>query len=374
MNGISVVRLITRLNIGGPARQALLLTRALAPEFDTVLGVGTPAPEEGELGDERVTVHRLPLVRPVSFATDARALLAVRQLLQATRPRVVHTHMAKAGTIGRVAAATIRPRPALVHTFHGHVLDGYFRPAVERAFVATERLLARRSDVLVAVSQEVRADLLERGIGTPEQVRVIPLGLDLGEHRTVSGPSGVLRSTLGIGADVPLVGTVGRLVPIKDHDTLLKAMTSLPDTHLAVVGDGELRSTLEARCRDLGIAHRVHFTGWRLDVPEIMADLDVVALSSRNEGTPVSLIEAAACARAVVATDVGGVRTVVTDGETGLLVPAGDPPALAAALDRALGNVALRERMGAEGRVRSHRFDDERLVADIRSLYRELLG
>lgn len=312
-------------------------------------------------------------MRPLAPATDARAVGAMRRVLAGVAPDLVHTHMAKAGTVTRTAARTLRHRPALVHTFHGHVLEGYFRPAVQRAFVEVERALARMTDVLIAVSPQVRDDLLDLRIGTPDRYRVIPLGLDLDAHRRVSAPSGALRAQLGLADDVPLVGCVGRLVPIKDVPTLLDAIAAVPDAHLAVVGDGELRAELEARSTTLGLERRVHFTGWWHDVPSLMADLDVVALSSRNEGTPVALIEAGACARAVVATDVGGVRSVVEDGVTGLVVPQQDPPALAGAISALLADPARRAAMGAAGRIASARFDQDRLVEDIRALYDEVL-
>lgn len=370
--GRRVLRLITRLNIGGPSRQALSLTRSLRPDYDTVLAAGRPASSEGELTDPAVTVSRVPLVRPLRPGTDGRAVLAVRQLLTGHRPHLVHTHMAKAGTVGRLAATTVHPRPRTVHTYHGHVLDGYFNPTVERAFIAVERALAHVTDVIVAISPEIRDNLLELGIGTPEKYRVIPLGFDLDAHRAVNGPSGSLRARLRLPSDVPLIGVVGRLVPIKDHRTLFDAVARLPDVHLAVLGDGELRAELEARAHAAGIAGRVHFVGWWTDIPSAMADMDVVALSSRNEGTPVSLIEAGACARPVVATDVGGVRSVVADEESGLLVPPCDPAALATGLERVLGDVTLRRRLGESGRIRSGMFSHDRLLADIRALYADL--
>lgn len=369
-----VVRLATRLNIGGPARQALSLTRCLRPEYDTVLGAGTPTASEGELSHPEVSVHPLPLVRPLRPATDARALSAVRRLIRAHRAELVHTHMAKAGTVGRLAATTVRPRPRTVHTYHGHVLEGYFRPSVQRAFVNAERGLAHLTDLIIAISPEIRDSLLDLGIGTPEQYRVIPLGFDLEAHRQVAGHSGVLRERLHLADDVPLVGVVGRLVPIKDHSTLLDAMTRLPEVHLAVLGDGELRADLEAEVATKGLTQRVHFVGWWADIPSAMADMDVVALSSRNEGTPVSLIEAGACGRPLVATDVGGVRSVVTDGQSGLLVPAQDPSSLADALGRLLGDEDLGRCFGLAARERSTAFGQARLVDDIRALYRELLS
>jgi glycosyltransferase involved in cell wall biosynthesis len=352
----------------------LLLSRELAVRHPNLLAAGRPAPSEGELTDEAVHVHHLPLVRPVRPASDARSFVAVRRLLRATRPRVLHTHMAKAGTVGRLAALSVRTgRPRLVHTYHGHVLDGYFGRATQRTFIEVERRLARRTDVLIAISPEVRDELLDLGIGRADQYRVISFGLELDPFRLVDGPRGDLRAQLGLDPHIPLVGVVGRLVPIKAVDVLIKAMTRLPDVHLAVLGDGDQRSELEALATKLDIAHRVHFTGWWRDIASAMSDFDIVALSSNNEGTPVALIEALAAARPVVATDVGGVRHVVHDGDNGLLVPAGDPDALARALDTLLKDPGLRRRFGLAGRDRAvTQFGSARFVAEMAQLYDEL--
>ena len=377
---ITVLRLITRMNIGGPARQAILLTKGLSAEFPTVLAAGRPTQAEGELTDPDVAVRHVPLVRPVRPGTDLRCLLVVRKLLHESGARLVHTHMAKAGTIGRVAGLSSgrRRRPRLVHTFHGHVLQGYFAGPQQRAFVQFERVLAKHTDVLIAVSPEVRDELLDLGIGKPAQYRVIPLGFDLAPLLAVGtpgGPAGRLRAALGIAENVPLAGTVGRLVPVKDHATLFSALVSVPGLHLAVLGDGELRATLEALASELGIADRTHFTGWWTDVPSALADLDVVVLSSRNEGTPVALIEALAAGRAVVATDVGGVRHVVQDGETGWLCGRGDSAGLARLMQQVISEPEASGRMAEAGRLRvAARFGYERLLAEHRSLYEDLLG
>ena len=376
MNSIRprIVRLITRLNVGGPARQALLLTRDLAPSFDTVLAAGRPTEAEGEMQDEAVTVRRVPLVRPMDPIADGRALAAVRRLLMETRPALVHTHMAKAGTVGRLAAGSVPGRPRTVHTFHGHVLEGYFRPSTQRAFVEVERRLASRTDALIAVSPEIRDALLDLRIGRPSQFHVIPLGFDLSSFLAVERPAGTLRAELGLAADVLLVGIVGRLVPIKDVPTMLAAMARLPTAHLAVVGDGEERPALEARARELGIANRIHFTGWAKNVAETLSDLDVVVLASRNEGTPVSLIEAQCAGRPVVATEVGGVRHVVEEGVGGYLVPPGDAGALAERIAKLLADPALRADMGSRGRASvGRRFGKDALLEGIADLYTELL-
>lgn len=370
----TIVRVITRLNVGGPARQALLLTRELADEFPTTLVAGASTSSEGTLSDPAVAVTPASLVRPIRPMADIKALRTVRQIIRSGEPSILHTHMAKAGTVGRMSVNLLgRSRPRTVHTFHGHVLEGYFSPAVQRSFLAVERQLARSTDVLLAVSPEIRDELVSLRIGTPSQYEVMPLGLELADFLAVTGPTGKLRNALGVDRTVPLVGIVGRLVPIKSVEVMVEAMRHLPGVHLAVVGDGEERPTLERLVQRSGLNDRVHFTGWFDDIPSAMSDLDVVALSSRNEGTPVALIEALAAARPVVATRVGGVEHVVVPDQTGLLVPPSDPQALAHAVSTLLRDKQLGERFGAAGRehVRNS-FGVERLVDDMRALYREL--
>lgn len=367
-----ILRVITRLNIGGPARQALLLTRELS-RFPTVLCAGHAPPEEGELSDPSVRVVRVPLVRALRPHKDVAALRAVRSLIRDLHPKIVHTHMAKAGAVGRLAARRF-PEVRTVHTFHGHVLEGYFSPPVERGLILAERFLAKRTHVLIAVSNEVRDALLDLGVGSAEQFRVIPLGFELDAFLSVDGKTGEFRREIGLDIDSPLVAVLGRVTGIKDHETLLRAVAKLPQVHLAVLGDGDRRSDIEDLSRALGVADRTHFVGWRLDVAEVLADVDVVALTSRNEGTPVSLIEAAAAGRPVVATAVGGTRSVVRDGATGLLVGPGDPDAVASALQRLLGRPSLAEEFGRAAREHvKEKFSHRRLLKDVSDLYGELI-
>ena len=372
--GSPLLRVITRLNIGGPARQALLLTRELEHEFPTILAAGMAPSDEGELGDPSVDVMRVPLQRSFHPLRDVQATSAIRGLIRKNDIRIVHTHMAKAGAVARLASLSSRRRPRTVHTFHGHVLEGYFSPRVQAVYIRIERFLARHTDVLIAVSPEIRDQLLDLGIGAPSQYEVVPLGFDLSSFLSVSAPSGALRSTLGIEPGVALVGVLGRLAPIKDHSTLLKAIARLEAVHLAILGDGECRPSLVQETRSLGIADRVHFVGWRHDVADVLSDMDVVALTSRNEGSPVSLIESLASARPVVATDVGGVRSVVRDGETGYIVQSGDDRAVAERLSGLLADGELRRTMGERGRADvRNRYSKERLVTDLKSLYESLV-
>jgi glycosyltransferase involved in cell wall biosynthesis len=380
---IRVLRIIARLNVGGPAIHAAILTERLAPaRYESTLAAGAVEPTEGDyLALQGRTLPRLVPVRglgrEIRGAQDLAALAALVRLVRRLRPHIVHTHTAKAGTLGRLAAWLCRV-PVVVHTYHGHVLRGYFSPAKTRAFVAIERALSRVTDALVAVSPRVRAELLELGIGRADRFEVVPLGLDLEPFASADRRRGELRHELGLEAGTPLAGIVARLVPIKAHEVLLDAARRLGGRpvppRVVIAGDGERRAELEAMAATDGLRGRVHFLGWRADLPRIYADLDVVVLCSRNEGSPVALIEAMAAGRPVVATRVGGVPDVVIDGESGLLVPEDDAPALAQAIARVLDDRELARRLGAAGRQRVvERFGAERLVRDIDALYARLL-
>jgi glycosyltransferase involved in cell wall biosynthesis len=381
---VRVLRVIGRLNVGGPAIHTTLLTERLDPaRYASTLVTGTVETAEGDYlalrGQTAADVRIIPeLGREIRGARDLVALGKLIRVMRGLRPDIVHTHTAKAGTLGRMAAALCRV-PVVVHTFHGHVLQGYFSPARTRVFVSIERALARVSDRLVAVSPRVREDLLALGIGRPEVFDVVPLGLDLTPFARAERQAGALRRELNVGPDVLLVGIVARLVPIKAHEVFLEAMRHLihrvPDARAVVAGDGERRAELERLAQQLGIAPVVTFLGWRADLDRLYADLDVVALTSRNEGSPVALIEAMAAARAVVSTAVGGVGDVVTDGVTGRLVPAGDAVAVATAVANLLRNPAERQRLGAAARAQVlERFSADRLLRDMDGLYGRLLA
>jgi len=374
-----VVRVITRLNVGGPARQAVLLTDVLRPlGYETELVWGVERAGEGriEIPHGVPNTHLPDLRRAAAPARDLKALRAIARLLRARRPHVVHTHMAKAGALGRVAAWRSKV-PVVVHTFEGHVLEGYFSRPVSAGYLAAERSLARISHALVAVSPAVRDELLSLGIGRPSQWRVIPVGLDLGDLLTAKVDQATGRRAVGLPEDGPVVGIVGRLVPVKDHATFLEAAARIrrerPDVTFVVAGDGELRASLEERARRT-LGNRCRFLGWVKDLRSLYGAIDVAVLTSRNEGTPVALIEAAAASTPVVATRVGGVADVVVDGRTGHLCPPGDPTAVATAVLGLLGDPTKAHRMGAAARetVRE-RFTIERLANDLADLYRELL-
>lgn len=405
---ISVARIIDRLNIGGPAKHVVWLTTGLAGDgFDTELITGTVPPGEGDMGYFASRAGIEPVVigemsRELSLR-DALVIWKLFTRLRKLEPQIVHTHKAKAGAVGRVAAMLykwltpsallLRPRNCrIVHTFHGHIFHSYYGPAKTRLFIMIERLLARFcTDRIVVVSDQQRFEICETyGIGRPEQFRVVPLGVDLGEF---DDRPGKFRAEVGIRADELTVGVVGRLCEVKNHAMLLDAAARIAGqstgrarlTRFVIIGDGHLRENLERQARELSIADRVLFAGFREDATSIYADFDLVVLTSLNEGTPLTLIEAMSCGRAVASTEVGGVvdvmgeRREAQDGFTiwdrGVTVPSQDVEALARAVTFLIERPELCREMGERGRafVRG-RLSTERLVSDIQEIYRGLLG
>jgi glycosyltransferase involved in cell wall biosynthesis len=370
--------------MGGPAHQACLLSgRRLDPDrYDTLLVYGAVPPGEESMADvaarEGARTEFVPsLGQPVRPHRDLRALSRLRAIARDFRPDLVHTHMAKAGLIGRSAVLRVQPRPAIVHTYHGHVLEGYFSPLVTHGYRALERGLAHRSDCLIGVSRATVDDLVRLRIAPRERFQVIPLGLDLEPFLRLDEEAGqAFRAELGVSDEEVLVTYAGRVAPIKRLDVMLRGVAearrqSVP-VRLAVVGDGQTRPELETLAGELGIADAVSFLGYRSDLHRIAAGTDIAALSSTNEGTPVSLIEAGAAGRPAVASGVGGVPEVVTD-ETGLLFPSGDHLALGRALARLAANAELRSEMGRRARERvTDRYSIERLLDNIDALYRAL--
>lgn len=381
---VKILRVITRLNIGGPSRHVMLLTEAFNQNgMRSQLISGTPSAEEGnfhaEVEGKGIPFYRLPeLGREVSVRKDLAAFFRLLSLFLKERPQIVHTHMAKAGTLGRLAALCAGV-PIRIHTYHGHVFHDYFSRPKTRLFLAVERMLARTSHRLIAVSDAVRDELCHRyRIGSTEKVEVIPLGLELDPFLESHPFRGALRRELGLAEGIHVVGIVGRLAPIKDHSFFLSVASNLLkrrwDVRFVVVGDGELRKGLEQKVKQMGLSKEVLFLGWRTDLERVYPDLDVVVLTSKNEGTPVSLIEAMACARPVVATRVGGVPDVVREGVTGFLVPPGETQIFCQRLESLLDNVEKRRAFGERGRewVRQ-RYSKERLVSDMKSLYNRLI-
>ncbi len=385
MKKITVARIIDRLNVGGPAVHFALTGQHLDPaRYRTVLIHGSVEENEADMtyltdavaasGVERVIIPELG--RELRPFKDARTLLRLTSELRRIKPDVVHTHKAKAGALGRTAA-TLMGCKARVHTFHGHVFSGYFSPRKTQAFLAIERGLARISDRLIALSPALVDELADTyRIAPREKFSVVPLGLDLDRFAQADRHRGTLRGALKLREGTRLVGIVGRMVPVKDHATFLAAAeilaTRFSDLEFVMVGGGELLAEVTERARVPALQSRVHLLGWREDLEAIYPDLDVVALSSVNEGTPVTLIEAMASGKPVASTEVGGVVDVLAGGERGELATKGDPQSLAAAIERALQPGARERAAKLRARIVKE-YGYARLCDDLDRLYQSLL-
>jgi glycosyltransferase involved in cell wall biosynthesis len=385
---IKVLRVIARLNVGGPALHVAYLTAGLAERgYETTLVAGTLARGEESMAAvseaRGVRIETLPaLHREIGPLRDAQAILRLARLIKRERPTILHTHTAKAGAVGRIAAllaGRARP-PIIVHTFHGHVLRGYFNPLTTLAFRTLERWLARVTTVLVAVSPEVRDDLVRLRVAPASKFTVIRLGIELDERTSSAGDERAeTRRQLGVGQEAFVVGWVGRMTAVKRTHDVVRALRGLVDrgvdAYLCLVGDGPDRDDLERFAHELGVVKRCLFVGYQEDVARFYSAIDALLLPSVNEGTPVSVIEALAAQRPAVATRVGGTPDVIRDGVDGFLVEVGDADALSDRLAELAADPERRARMGADGRARVlGRYAVERLVDDIDRLYRELLA
>lgn len=380
-----IIRIIARLNIGGPAIHTILLTSALNKSgYKDILVTGRVSDTEGDMlylakehGVEPVLIPELG--REISLKNDLRAFFKLYSMIRREKPDIVHTHTAKAGTLGRLAAI-LAGVPVKIHTFHGHAFDGYFSPAKAKIFLWIERLLGSFTDKVVAVSETIRKEIVDNlKVVNKNKCVVIPLGFELEKFIDSDNLRGRFRAKLKVPADILLVGIVGRLVPIKNHMMFLKTIKKVREhapglrTKFVIIGDGELKSRLVDTARDMGLSDLI-FTGWVKDLAEVYADLDIVVLTSLNEGTPVSMIEAMASARPVIATDVGGVKDLIRNNIDGMLIGSNDVEGFSAAIIGLLGDGDRRHEMGACGResVRK-KYCKERLFEDIRKLYKEVI-
>ena len=384
---IPVLRVIARLNVGGPALHVAYLSAGLTERgYDTTLVAGTVGRGEEsmayvvEAAGARV-ITLLGLSREIAPLHDAVAIVRLARLIRRVRPAILHTHTAKAGAVGRVAAlvaGSARP-PIVIHTFHGHVLRGYFSPARTTFFRVLERLLARVTTVLIAVSPEVRDDLVSLGVAPREKFVVIRLGIELEERVRTDERADEVRRRLGIPSGRFVIGWLGRMTGVKQTSDLLSVLALLRDrgvdAGLLLVGDGPDRRAVETQAHDLGLMRHCLFLGYQEEVAPWYAAMDAVALPSGNEGTPVTVIEALAAGKPVAAYGVGGVPDVVRDGVDGYVVEPGDVEALAARLSALAADPGLRERMGAAGRGRVlERYGVGRLLADVDRLYRDTMA
>ncbi len=373
---VRVLRIIARMNVGGPAWQSSVLTRGLAGHgYETRLLAGRV--DEGEADFVALRDPDLPVVdieglgRSVRIGGDLRAFVSICREIRRFRPHIVHTHTAKAGVLGRLAAFVNRV-PVRVHTFHGHVLHGYFSPPVSRLVRLVERVLARGTTALVAVGERVRDELVEAGIGQRDRFTAIAPGVE--EPPAIDRE--IARQLLGLPLEVPVVMFVGRLTAIKRPDRLVEAfgmvLERIPEAVLAVAGEGELLEEVRRSVERLGDS--VRLLGWQSDVGRLYAAADLVVISSDNEGMPMTLIEAAMAGVPGVTTDVGSASEVVVHGSTGLVV-APDARDLADAIVALLVDDDRRSDMGrAAAEQAIVRFGAARLVADHVALYRRIIA
>lgn len=384
---LSIVHAIARLNVGGAALHVIeLAARQRARGHEVVIVAGTLAAGEESMEyvahDLGVPIVRLPaLQRELSPLADATAVRELRRTVMRRHADVLHTHTAKAGATGRIAAQLARgvwPRTT-VHTFHGHVLSGYFGTRREQVFIKLERLLARRSGAIVAVSDEVRDDLVRLGVAPAGRIAVIPYGFDLsGLSRPDDAERALERTALDVPSGAFMVGWAGRLTAIKRPDDLVRTLAEVrlggTEAYLLVVGDGPERPSLEALATELGVREYCRFLGYRRDMNRWYGVFDAFLLTSENEGTPVVAIEALASECPVVATNAGGTATVVRDGVSGYLAPVGDTAALAAHLHTLASTPGLARSLGLAGsRDVRQRFASETMTDAVDDLYRKLL-
>lgn len=403
---IRVLRVIARLNIGGPAINAINLSAYLdKSRYRSVLLCGKVGSNEGDMSYLALKMGLKPVIIPglgreISLLSDLKAFLILRRIMKRFRPDIVHTHTAKAGSLGRLAGISLNlfrrrsGRIRMVHTFHGHIFHSYFSVFKTFLFIRTERFLSRFTDAIIILSSRQKEDICHSyKIAETDRVRIIPLGFDLSKFSKPSGKGTSLRTEYfpDAGDKVSLVGIIGRLTPVKNQRMFLKAVSCLKESgeidmfRFLVVGDGELKRDLIRYSRELGIQDFVAFSGWQRDMSPVYEMLDIVVLTSMNEGTPVTLIEAMAAGIPIVATDVGGVRDLLGTREStveglelaqnGILIPSGRSEYLARALIFLSGDKDISKKMTFRAKkFAMHTFSMERLAKDMESLYSELVS
>ena len=383
---IRILRIINRFNIGGPTYNATFLTRFMGEQYETMLIGGLP--EEGE-SDSLYILHKYgvepvlidELVRNPDLSSDRKAYKRIKEIISEFKPHIVHTHASKAGALGRRAAISCKV-PVVVHTFHGHVFHSYFGTAKTLLFKGIERRLAKKSNAIIAISDKQREELVhEHKISKPEKTKVVNLGFDLdpfNEKRQRLRET--KREELGLSDEVA-IALIGRFAPIKNHEMYFDVVEEVlsktnKKVRFYVVGDGTEREYIEERTEKINQtnAEMVVLTSWIKDIGSFNAAMDIVCMTSLNEGTPVSLIEAQAANIPVISTDVGGVRDVVIDGETGFIVPSKDVSAFSEKLLKLIEDEKKRLEMSQNGwTFVKDKFHYKTLVKNMEEIYAKLL-
>jgi len=392
-----ILRIHNRLIVGGPTLNVLYLTKHLPQEFETLLIVGEKEGHEKDasfLADQMgIKTMSIPdMGRSLHPYRDYKAYRQVKKIIKDFKPDIIHTHAAKPGALGRLAAGP-DSSPVIVHTYHGHVFHSYFGRNKTNIIINIERFLAKRTDALIAISIQQKKELVEEyKIAPADKFRIVPLGFELDkfqEHQEQKRKK--FREEFKLGDDEIAIGIIGRLVPIKNHNLFLQGIdyvkkNSQKKIKAFIIGDGESRKEIEETATKLGISFTstgkdsnlsasIIFTSWRSDIDIINAGLDIIALTSLNEGTPVSLIEAQAANKPIVSTRAGGISDVVLENETALLSDVNDSKTFQKNLFSLVENDEIRFSLGKKGANHVQRkFSVERLVGEMADLYTELLA
>ena len=388
-----ILRIINRFNLGGPTFNAAYLSKYMPSEYETLLIGGLQDDlEESSLRiieDLHLSPYIVPrMFREVNFINDLKSLNMIKDIIREFKPDIVHTHASKAGALGRIAATQLKV-PIIVHTFHGHVFHSYFGPMVTGFYKSIERYLAKKSDAIIAISKKQKQELVEEyRIASTEKVRIIQLGFELNKFsQNMDSKRAHLRKAYHLEEDTIAVGIVGRLAPIKNHSMFIKAMAyaktkSSKKIRGFIVGDGDERNKIEDLAISLGLNigkgesqnEDITFTSWQSEVDKINAGMDIIALTSKNEGTPVSLIEAQASNKPIVTTNVGGIEDIIQRDQTALLAESNDQEGFNKCLMMLIEDEDLRNEMGIKGwNFVKEKFHYDRLIKDFDNLYKELM-
>lgn len=393
---IKVLRIINRFNLGGPSFNAAYLSKYLEPEFETLLIGGTKYEEEEssefileKLGVKPIIIPEMQ--RKITLTGDLRAYKKIKKIIQDYKPDIVHTHAAKAGALGRYAAHKCGV-PIIIHTFHGHVFHSYFGKSETTFYKNAERKLSRLSTKIIAISDIQKEELWKHhNICSKDKIAMIPLGFDLSKfHENLEEKRKSFRETYQIADDEIAIGIIGRLVPIKNHSMFIDSINELQKRtkkkiRAFLVGDGEDKNKLIEQVKRTGLDYvewkkmqksaTITFTSWIKDIDWVNAGMDIITLTSLNEGTPVTLIEAQASNKPIVTTNVGGVKNIVLKNETAFVVESKDKEEIVSSLLKLVEDAELRNKMGAKGwDFVNKEFHYLRLVKDMRNLYNSLLN
>jgi glycosyltransferase involved in cell wall biosynthesis len=388
-----VVILLNRLVIGGVAQDTVSLAHYLSGDFEVLLLTGEKNDDEIEAVDllkeyNGFQVKKIPaLKRSINIFNDIKSYYSIKKIYRLFNPHIVHTHGAKPGLLGRLAAKFCKV-PVIIHTYHGHIFHSYFNKSVSAIIIKTERWLASFSTKIIAISQSQKNEIATvYKICPSEKIEIIPLGIEVEKFKSLTEKRTAFREEYFLEPDEIAIGIIGRIVPVKNHQFFLEAIKKLVNdislVRVFIIGDGFMREYLEDYLRDEMISSTyfpvnaiktpVTFTSWQTDIRKVVAGLDIIALSSLNEGTPLSLMEAQAAAKPVIATGVGGVSEIILNQGTGYIIEPNNLRQYTEKLRTLIENETIRQKMGAEGQkfIQSH-FSKQAQVSAHKALYSTL--